>query len=84
MKDKVFMSYKKHRIWYRIAEDGIVYMVAHGDGTDEYFTNFEDAMDWIDRGEGRSHYEDVRNQVQKHCGGDREVTDQPRKSTEVL
>lgn len=41
---KRFMSYKRKTIWYY---DG-AYMVARGDGTDEYFTTWQDAMDWID------------------------------------
>lgn len=49
-KDKVFMSYKRHRIWYGVTDDGdIVYMVARGDGTDEYFSSWEDAFEWIDK-----------------------------------
>ena len=52
MKDKVFMSYQHRRIWYRVLEDGtIVYMVAKRDGTDEYFTDWKDAMKWIERKE---------------------------------
>ena len=48
-KDKVFMSYKGKRIWYTKSDDGeILYMVAKGDGTDEYFTDWRDAMDWIE------------------------------------
>lgn len=49
MKDKVFMSYNGKRIWYNVMEDGtIYYMVARGDGTDEYFTSWEAACEWID------------------------------------
>ena len=50
MKDRVFMSYKHHRIWYNFDNDGtIYYMVARGNGTDEYFMSFEKAMEWIDK-----------------------------------
>lgn len=45
MKDKRFMSYKGHVIWYN--EYG--YMVAKGDGTDEYFSDWKDAMEYIER-----------------------------------
>ena len=44
MKDIKFMSYRGHAIW----KNEMSYMVAKGDRTDRYFTNFEDAMDWID------------------------------------
>ena len=48
-KDKIFMSYNKHVIWYTTLESGErVYMVAKGDGTDSYFYSWEDAMNWID------------------------------------
>ena len=46
--DRVFMSHKGKRIWYRKTDDGdIIYMVAKGDGTDEYFLDWKDAMNWI-------------------------------------
>ena len=48
MKDKVFMSYHHRRIWVRTGCSDIVYMVAKGDGTDEYFLDWRDAMKWID------------------------------------
>jgi hypothetical protein len=47
-KDHVFMSYNGRRIWVRIVNLEPVYMVAKGDGTDEYFTDWKDAMEWID------------------------------------
>lgn len=48
MKDKVFMSWKGHRIWYRLIDGEAVYMVARGDGTDEYFTTWQAATEWIE------------------------------------
>ena len=45
MKHIKFLSHRNHAIWYG---DG-VYMVAKGDGTDEYFTDWKDAMKWIDQ-----------------------------------
>ena len=48
--DKVFMSHRGKRIWYTRTGDGEpLYMVARGDGMDEYFTDWKDAMDWIDK-----------------------------------
>ena len=48
-KHKVFMSYKHRAIWYGVDDDGdIYYMVAKGDGTDEYFVDWKDAMNWIE------------------------------------
>ena len=48
-RDRVFMSHRRRRIWYSRSEDGdVLYMVARGDGTDQYFTDWEDAMNWID------------------------------------
>lgn len=49
MKDKVFMSWKGHRIWYRLIDGEAVFMVAKGDGTDEHFTNWQDAVKYIER-----------------------------------
>ena len=49
MKDRKFMSYRRHVIWYN--EYG--YMVAKGDGTDYHFSNHKDAMDKIDEIEDR-------------------------------
>ena len=47
--DKVFMSHRGKRIWYTRTGDGEpLYMVARGDGLDEYFTDWKDAIDWID------------------------------------
>lgn len=45
MKSKRFMSHRGHVIWYY---DG-AYMVAKGDGTDEYFSTWQAAMEYIDR-----------------------------------
>lgn len=46
---KVFMSYKGKKIWYTETDEGdIAYSVARGDGTDEYFTDWQMAMKWID------------------------------------
>lgn len=46
---RVFMSYMGKRIWYTVNDDGdIVYCVARGDGTDEYFRDWKTAMKWID------------------------------------
>lgn len=48
-RDRVFMSHNGSRIWYGRTGDGdIFYMVAKGDGTDQYFVDWRDAMDWID------------------------------------
>lgn len=48
-KDRVFMSYRHKRIWVSKVENcEFFYMVAKGDGTDEYFKDWKDAMDWID------------------------------------
>ena len=47
-RDRVFMSYKHRRIWYRMVNLELIYMVANGDGTDTYFTCWEDAIKWID------------------------------------
>ena len=48
-RDRVFMSHNGKRIWYtRTPEGDTLYMVAKGDGTDEYFTDWRDAMKWID------------------------------------
>lgn len=44
MKGKRIMSYMGKVIWYC---DGS-FMVAKGDGTDEYFSTIEDAMKWIE------------------------------------
>lgn len=45
-----FMSYKRKAIYYNRLDDGTVcYMVAKGDRTDEYFADWKDAMDYIDR-----------------------------------
>ena len=44
--DISFMSYKGKAIWYSPVSD--CYMVARGDGTDEYFSDWKDAMKWID------------------------------------
>ncbi len=49
MKDKIFMSYKRKRIWYRVQDGKAVYMVAKGDGTDEIFLDWQDAVEWIDQ-----------------------------------
>ena len=46
--DKVFMSYRGKRIWYRIIDGEIIYMVAKGDGTDEYFNDLDDVYEWIE------------------------------------
>ena len=44
------MSYAGRRIWYIVLDDGqIVYSVAKGDGTDEYFTDYRDAFEWIEK-----------------------------------
>lgn len=49
-KHKIFMSWHGKRIWYTKSEDGdVVYMVAKGDGTDEYFSDWKDAAAWIDK-----------------------------------
>ena len=45
---KRFMSYKKKVIYYGKLDDGtIYYMVSNGDGTDKYFTDLEDAMNYV-------------------------------------
>lgn len=48
-KDKVFLSWNGHAIWYRVIDGDITYMVARGDGTDEYFTDWEEAIKYIDK-----------------------------------
>ena len=49
-RDRVFMSHRGKRIWYSRLESGdIIYMVANGDGTDKYFTDWKDAMEWINQ-----------------------------------
>lgn len=48
MKDKVFMSWHGHTIWYRAVDGDISYMVARGDGTDEHFVDWKDAIEYID------------------------------------
>lgn len=49
-KDKLFMSHRGKRIFYskNIDTGDVVYMVAKGDGTDEIFSDWKDAMNWID------------------------------------
>lgn len=48
-RDRVFMSHNGSRIWYTRTGDGdVVYMVAKGDGTDQYFLDWKDALKWID------------------------------------
>ena len=47
MKDIRFMSHREHVIWYNRYADS--YMVAQGDGTDKFFSDWHDAMEWIDR-----------------------------------
>lgn len=44
-KGKRIMNYLGHVIW--MYEQ--TFMVARGDGTDEYFTTIEEAMEWIER-----------------------------------
>ena len=46
MKDKRVMSYMGRVIWM----NENCFMVAKGDGTDEYFETIEQAMDYIERG----------------------------------
>jgi hypothetical protein len=53
MKDKVFMSWQGHRIWYRLVDGKAVFMVAKGDGTDEYFAKWEDAAKYIEHRWGK-------------------------------
>ena len=49
-KDKVFMSHMGKRIWYTRSDDGeVMYLVARGDGTDEVFSDWKDAFEWIER-----------------------------------
>lgn len=50
MKDKRLMSYLGRVIWMN--ECG--FMVAKGDGTDEYFETIEEAMDYIEKGGGQA------------------------------
>lgn len=45
MKDKRIMSYFHRVIW----KNECVYMVAKGDGTDEYFETIDEAMEWIEK-----------------------------------
>lgn len=49
MKDrKHFMSFKKKAIYYGKLDDGTMYyMVAKGDGTDKYFVELKDAMNYV-------------------------------------
>ena len=52
-KDKVFMSHMGKRIWYTVSDDGsVMYMVAKGDGTDKYFSDWRDAFEWIEQKKG--------------------------------
>ena len=47
---KVFMSYRKKAIrWDRLDDGTIFYMVAKGDRTDEFFSDWNDAMEYIDK-----------------------------------
>ena len=47
MKDKKFMSCAGHAIWVgETGEGDLIYMVAKGDGTDEYFADWKDAMEY--------------------------------------
>ena len=44
-RDRKFMSVAGRAIWYTRTNDGeVLYMVAKGDGTDEYFTDWREAM----------------------------------------
>lgn len=57
-KRKRFMSYKKKVIFYEKLDDcTMCYMVAKGDGTDEYFIDWRDAIAYIDKIENRRNYE---------------------------
>lgn len=48
--DRIFMSHCGRAIWYRKDGDGnILYMVAKGDGTDEYFTDWHDAFEYCEQ-----------------------------------
>ena len=49
---KKFMSYNGSAIYYGVVDGNIVYAVAKGDGTDKYFSSWEDAMDFIDSRKG--------------------------------
>lgn len=52
MRDKRVMSYLRHIIWM----NETAFMVAKGDGTDEYFENLQDAMNYIEKiEEGKKH-----------------------------
>ena len=57
MKDKKFMSYKHHVIWYNNSG----YMVAKGDGTDFYFNDWHDAMKKIDEIENAKEQKKTKN-----------------------
>ena len=46
-KAKRFMSHRGHVIYY----NAFGFMVAKGDGTDEYFTTWQQAAEWIDKKE---------------------------------
>ena len=54
-KEGIFMSHKGRRIRYRMVDLELVYMVAKGDGTDEYFSCWEDALEWIEEHPRRKH-----------------------------
>ena len=46
-RDKHFMSVAGRAIWYTRTNDGdVVYMVAKGDGTDKYFSDWRDAAQY--------------------------------------
>lgn len=46
---KRFMGYRGRVIYYCILDNGeIAYSVAKGDGTDKYFSSYEEAMEYID------------------------------------
>ena len=57
MRIRKFMTHKGHAIYYKpymdCDEEVPAYAVAKGDGTDEYFRSWEDAMDWIEEIESK-------------------------------
>ena len=50
---KNFLSHKGKAIrWDKLDDGTIYYLVAKGDGTDEFFSDWKDAMKWIDERKG--------------------------------
>ena len=48
-KERVLMSHMGRRIRYMMVDSDVVFKVANGDGTDEYFSSWQDAVKWIEK-----------------------------------